>query len=226
MEKVLIIYVIVQLITSAYGLAVIESVTPLVEKRLKDKGYTKNQNSLYNFNSSATDLLKVFVPFYYLSKAISIISNKNSSVDKKVDEEIKKGRYINEEDLPTVQVIEEEPAPVVEVKEPEVTFEREVYKARRNAVDLLLNTYETPVEYEERVASKEEGIELTPFVSTEKPVNHIVVNRDITKADIAKAISELSADEIESLSNRLIELVSIKRKNNTLKLEKDIDKAA
>lgn len=223
MEKVLIIYVIVQLVTSAYGLAVIESVTPLVEKRLKDKGYTKNQNSLYNFNSTATDLLKVFVPFYYLAKSISIISNKNSTIDKKVDEEIRKGRYINEEELPDVQIIEEEPEPVLDVQEPEISFERpEVYKARKNDVDLLLNTYETPVEYQERVASKEDKVELTPFVNNEKVVEHVVVKPEITKADIAKAIAELSADEIESLNNRLAELVNIKRKNNKLMLEKDV----
>ena len=222
MEKVLIIYVIVQLITSAYGLAVIESVTPLVEKKLKDKGYTKNKNSLYNFNSTATDLLKVFIPFYYLTKAISIISNKNSTIDKKVEEEIKRGSYINENDLPEVQFIEEEePVQVKEVPEPAITFEREVYKARKNNDAFLLPTYETDVEYSERIADKSDKVEISPFVGNNPVVEHVVVKSEVSKADIANAIAELNADEMDALRNRLGELVMIKRKDNRLLQKKD-----
>ena len=217
-------YVIFQFITSAYGLAVIESVTPLVEKKLKDKGYTKNKNSLYNFNSTVTDILKVFVPFYYLGKSISIISNRDSSIDKKVESEIKKGRYINEEDLPDVQIIEEEKTEVLDVQEPEIAFEKaEKYKARKNTdIDSLYNTYETPLDYRERIATNEDKLELTPFINNDKVVEHVVVKPTVSKADIAKAITELSSPEIESLINKLNDLVVIKKRNNKLLLEKDV----
>ena len=44
MQKVIIIYAIVQLMSTAYGLAVIESIRPMVEKKLKDQGYIQNKN--------------------------------------------------------------------------------------------------------------------------------------------------------------------------------------
>ena len=66
MKTAILVYVITQLVTTAYGLAVIESVKPFVEKQLRDIGYHRNKNSLYNFNNTFTNILKGFIPFYYL----------------------------------------------------------------------------------------------------------------------------------------------------------------
>ncbi len=226
MQKALIIYAIIQLITTAYGLAVIESIRPMVEKKLRDQGYKKNRNSLYNFNNTMIDLGKCFIPFYYLVKAISIISDK-TSVDKKVNEEIRSGNYINEDEYnSTVEASEEieEEVPDSIYKSPyDLMFEKpERYTARKNDISLY-DTYETPVDYIERVSREEDGLELTPFASDDKVVEHVVVKEEVSKADIAKALSELSVSELEMLKNKISELAEIKRERDfKLKLEKDV----
>ena len=51
MENVIIAFIVAQLLSTAYGLAVIGSVKPIIEKKLKDQGYVlKNKNSMYKFN--------------------------------------------------------------------------------------------------------------------------------------------------------------------------------
>ena len=48
MENLILAFIIAQLISTAYGLAVIGSVRPIIEKKLKDEGYVlKNKNSMY-----------------------------------------------------------------------------------------------------------------------------------------------------------------------------------
>ena len=74
LTNVILVYIITQLISTAYGLAVIGSVKPLVEERLRDKGYVlKNKNSLYKFNEGLGDFFRGFIPFYYAAKAILLV---------------------------------------------------------------------------------------------------------------------------------------------------------
>ncbi len=224
MDKVLLVYAIVQLITTAFGLAVIESIKPIVEERLETSGYVKrNRNSLYNFNDSLINVLKGFIPFYYFSKAMTIISNKKSSIRRQMDEEIKNGNYYNPKNVPEIQVIEESPKSDVLVNnEAEVVFEKpEKYKARKNDISLY-DTYETPVEYITRETTKEEELELTPYMADDKVVEHVVVKNDVTSADIAKAISELDIYELELLRDKLSILVENKKQDKGLTLEKDV----
>ena len=99
MDRVIIVLIIIQLITTAFGLAVIESVRPLINKGLRDRGYIlRNKNSLYNFSSTITDIAKGFIPFYYFSKAIAIISNKDRISDL-INDEINSGKYLTLEDV-------------------------------------------------------------------------------------------------------------------------------
>ncbi len=233
MQKAIIIYVIIQLVSTAYGLAVIESIRPIVEKKLREQGYKKNRNSLYNFNNTMINVAKSLIPFYYLTKAINIISDK-SSVDKKVNEEIKSGNYIIEneynndidtkknEEVEEVEIVGEEVDSIYKSKD-DLMFEKpEKYTAKKNDISLY-DTYETPIDYIERVSKKEDELELTPFVSSNKVVEHVVVKEEVSKADIAKALSELSVNELDLLKNKIDELAQLKReKDFKLKLEKEV----
>ena len=220
MDRVLLVYAIAQLITTAFGLAVIESITPIVKERLEVSGYVKrNRNSLYNFNDTIINVLKGFIPFYYFAKAMSIVSNKKLSVDKEMAKEIEEGNYYNPKDVPEVQIIEETPKSNVLVNsEAVVMFEKpEKYKARK-IDNSLYDTYETPVEYITRESTKDDNLEITPYLSEDK----VVVKNDVSNADIAKAISELDLNNLEMLKDKLDVLADYKRKEKGLTLEKDV----
>ena len=223
MDKVIIVYIIIQLITTAYGLAVLESVKPIVANKLRDKGYIqKNNNSLYNFNDTITDVLKGFIPFYYFSKAISIVSNK-SNINRLVEDEIKSGRYINKDEIVENTIVEEPSKNDISLNtESEIVFEKpEKYKAKKNDISLY-DTYETPIEYITRETSKDEELELSPFLNDDNTIEQVIVKNEVTKEDIAKAISELNVNELELLQNKLVELKNLKIQNKSLKLEKDV----
>lgn len=222
MKTAILVYVITQLVTTAYGLAVIESVKPFVEKQLRDIGYHRNKNSLYNFNNTFTNILKGFIPFYYFAKAIKVVRNKNTIIDDTVQEEIDKGSYVmkDEEVKEEVKVVED-PTPNI-VNNINVAFEKpEVYKARKNDMSLY-DTYETPIEYIERQSTPTDKLEISPFVSEEKVVEHVVVKDNVTSKDIAKAICDLSDDELYLLAEKIKKLEQLKRENKSLKLEKDV----
>ena len=53
-------------------------------------------------------------------------------------------------------------------------------------------------------------------------VKQVVVNGEVTNQDIARAISELSVDELETLRNKIVELENIKSRNRSFSLEKNI----
>lgn len=220
MSKVVLIYAIVQLITTAYGLAVIESIRPIVEEKLRDQGYIKNKNSLYNFNYTLKNIGRGFIPFYYLVKAINIINDK-SSVDKKVNEEINSGHYVNENDLNIDESSEVDLTDSIYKDPYDFAFEKpEKYTARKNDIEIY-DTYETPQDYIERISTKEDELSLTPFEYDGKVVEHVVVKNDVTKKDIAKALTELSVSELEILRSKIAELEEIK-KERKLKLEKEV----
>ena len=97
MDKVVMICIIIQLLVTAFGLAVIESVRPIIEKRLQDRGYVqRNRNSLYNFNDTLINIAKGFIPGYYFIKALKLVGNKKN-IDVEVNKEIKEGNYVKYE---------------------------------------------------------------------------------------------------------------------------------
>ncbi len=212
MNKVITIYAISQLLTTAYGLAVIESVRPIVEKRLHDKGYKKNRNSLYTFNSTFSDVAKGFIPFYYFVKALKLIGNKNYNIDKEVDREISSGKYVNSDYNTEIQYIEDDTVSNDLINTtPVIVFEKpETYKARKNDISLY-DTYETPIEYITRESTKEDGLELTPFVGDNKVVEHVVVKDEPSTQDISKAIGNLTPEQLDQLINKTISLRDYKK---------------
>ena len=57
MKNIMLVYIVTQLLSTAYGIAVIESVKPVIEKSLEDKGYVlRNKNSLYRFNNKISNV--------------------------------------------------------------------------------------------------------------------------------------------------------------------------
>ena len=111
---------------------------------------------------------------------------------------------------------------VVDVKEPEIVFEKpEKYTARKNDY-AVYDTYETPIEYITHVSESTDELSLTPFMNDSKVVEHVMVKDEVTKEDIAKAITELDAYELELLKDKIAALAEIKRKKGSLVLEKDV----
>ena len=217
MQNALIIYAIIQLITTAYGLAVIESIRPMVEEKLRDQGYIKNKNSLYTFSNTLMDIAKGFIPCYYLVKAIRIISDK-SSVDKRVNEQIKKKNYINENNLED-EIVEEDTTDSIYKGPYDLAFEKpEKYTARKNDISIY-DTYETPVDYIERVSNQQEDdLSITPFESDTKVIEHVVVKDEVTNADIAHKISQLTPAQLDRLGGSIVRLAEYKRQK-ALKLK-------
>lgn len=224
MKNIILIYIVTQLLSTAYGVAVIESVRPVIEKSLEDRGYVlKNKNSLYKFNNKITNILKGFIPFYYAIKATKLVKGKNA-IERAVNDEINNGKYITEEQFRQMIIEDEERKrnQVVDVKEPEIIFEKpEKYTARKNDY-AVYDTYETPIEYITHISESTEELSLTPFMNDSKVVEHVMVKNDITKEDIAKAIGELDAYELELLVDKINALAQIKRNKGSLVLEKDV----
>ena len=101
----------------------------------------------------------------------------------------------------------------------------EKYTARKNDISVY-DDLETPIEYITRQNTKtvevdEKNLELTPFLGANNVIDHVVIKDEVTKNDIAKAISELDPYELELLRDKLETLADIKKRNMRLKLEKD-----
>ena len=101
-------------------------------------------------------------------------------------------------------------------------FEKpEKYKATRNNIENLYDTYETPIEYVTKLDTETEKLDITPFMN-EGNVKQVVVSGEVTNQDIARAISELSVDELEVLRTKIAELENSKSRNRSFSLEKNI----
>lgn len=214
MGTIFLIYIVAQLMTTAFGLAVIDKVQTTINARLHEKGYVlKNKNSLYNFNDGLIAFAKGFIPFYYLKKALDLTSGENA-IEKEVERVISSGKYMNinqEEEV-------EEYIPQVTLQE-DIQFEKpERYQARRNDLTLY-DTYVTPIEYVTKEEKDQTKLSLTPFTGENKVVEQVMVTSPVSKNDIARAIGELSVEELEALSNTITTLTQIKRKNRQLSLK-------
>lgn len=225
MMDILLIYAVMQLMSTAFGLAVIGIVRSLIEEKLQDKGYVlRNRNSLYKFNEKLGNFLKGFIPFYYAIKAVSLIQGKNP-INRAAEEEIVSGNYITRDEQLDIYKEEEQKKfdPTI-AHEPRIMFEKpERYKATKNNIENLYDTYETPIEYITKMDSDsiEEKLDITPYSNTGK-VEKVLVSSEVTNQDISRAISELSVSELELLRRKITELEDIKSRNKSLSLEKNI----
>lgn len=220
MENVIIALIVAQLLSTAYGLAVIGSVKPIIEKKLEDQGYVlKNKNSMYKFNEGLGNFFKGFIPFYYALKAISLVQGKDP-IDRAVKNEIENGEYITREERQAIKEKEEflKTASLAKPMEPQIVFEKpEKYVARKNDYTLY-DSYETPIEYITRETTTDETLDITPYMAkeVEKPK---YIEKEVTKSDIAKAIAELDAFELETLGEKIESLAAVKKRNKTLRLK-------
>lgn len=215
MGTIFLIYIVAQLMTTAFGLAVIDKVQTTINARLHEKGYVlKNKNSLYNFNDGLIAFAKGFIPFYYLKKALDLTSGENA-IEKEVERVISSGKYMN---INQEEEKVEEYIPQVTLQE-DIQFEKpERYQARRNDLTLY-DTYVTPIEYVTKEEKDQTKLSLTPFTGENKVVEQVMVTSPVSKNDIARAIGELSVEELEALSNTITTLTQIKRKNRQLSLK-------
>lgn len=215
MGTIFLIYIVAQLMTTAFGLAVIDKVQTTINARLHEKGYVlKNKNSLYNFNDGLIAFAKGFIPFYYLKKALDLTSGENA-IEKEVERVISSGKYMN---INQEEEKVEEYIPQVTLQE-DIQFEKpERYQARRNDLTLY-DTYVTPIEYVTKEENDQTKLSLTPFTGDNKVVEQVMVTSPVSKNDIARAIGELSVEELEALSNTITTLTQIKRKNRQLSLK-------
>ena len=215
MGTIFLIYIVAQLMTTAFGLAVIDKVQTTINARLHEKGYVlKNKNSLYNFNDGLIAFAKGFIPFYYLKKALDLTSGENA-IEKEVERVISSGKYMN---INQEEEKVEEYIPQVTLQE-DIQFEKpERYQARRNDLTLY-DTYVTPIEYVTKEEKDQTKLSLTPFTGENKVVEQVMVTSPVSKNDIARAIGELSVEELEALTNTITTLTQIKRKNRQLSLK-------
>lgn len=220
MTNVILAFIIAQLISTAYGLAVIGSVRPIIEQRLKDKGYVlKNKNSMYKFNENLGKFFRGLIPGYYAVKAILLVQGKDP-IDRAVQKEIDDGEYITREEREAIRQREEfmKTASLSKPVEPQIIFEKpEKYVARKNGYTLY-DTYEVPVEYNTYETTKEDELNITPYTGIVKEVPK-VIEKEVTKSDIAKAIAELDATELQALGDKVVALAEIKQRNKSLRLK-------
>ncbi len=214
MGKVILVYLIVQLVTTAFGLSVIETIRPIVNKKLIDDGYVlKNKNSMYKFNENLVDFLRGLIPCYYLIKALNMVKG-SDAVEREAINQIRKGNYVTMEEYlnPIVEVNKEDKNITQIVKEVEPFEKPDKYVARRNDY-ILSETNEKEVKYQ-KAYTEGDKLEITPF--SDKYVNHN--EKKVTAHDILNAIYELDPDKLDAFSEKAKEYAAIKRGQPVLKL--------
>lgn len=223
------IYVVTQLISTAYGVTVINSVkkVPEVRMRLKKSGYIKkNKGSLYEFSDTISSFFKGFIPFYYAYKAIQLVSSPDP-IEHLVNEEIKNGNYITKEDEMLFEEEAEKASESLAINPKEYFYEEvKPYKARKLDLNQIYNDDETPLEYIERESKKDESLKITPFVGDQTIVKEVVKKEEpkveekktITSADIAEVLLSLDPEAKKKLAGALMRSTDSK----TLSLNKDV----
>ena len=149
MKTIFLLYVIAQLVSTAYGICIIEALNPIIKAQLHDKGYTeKNKNSLYKYNDGIINFFKGFIPFYYLLVTVNMIKGDNP-IEREVRNKISSGEYITYEEERLMK--EAAKANAISSKsqtiEPKIEFEKPERYTARKIDNTLYDTYITPVEY-------------------------------------------------------------------------------
>ena len=91
--NVLIIYVTIQLLSTACMLAVMDKVKPEIDNIIKENGYNPNRvNQMIELNDKLGKMLKGLIPLYYAVLSLSLITNKNK-IESYALNEIKTGKF-------------------------------------------------------------------------------------------------------------------------------------
>lgn len=213
LKLILYTYIAIQAVSAAYGLTVITTLKPIVEERLKDRGYEeRNRNSLYVFNNKIKSFLLVLVPFYYGYKGLKLTEGKDI-INRAADEEIVMGNWITADEqrkLFEQTELEKQRDESLYIPESKILFEKpEPYKARRSDHEIY-NLYETPSEYLEKEMEENEQIKITPFKADEPKeiikVEKIVTERELKASDVARFIADLDVDALDELTDEIEKL--------------------
>ena len=217
------VYVVAQLLTTAYGLTVIGALKPIIEEKLKNKGYSeRDKNSLYKFNDQLTSILYALVPFYYGYKGLKLIQGKDA-VNRAVDEEIVSGDWITKDEQRKIfeKTELEKNDESLFVPRARVEFEKpESYRARR-VNNSLYDVYETPIEYVTREMSESDALKISPFVVTDESPK--AIESSISTKDVARFIAELDEEELKALRHEIDKLIArVENDKYILSYEKDV----
>ncbi len=91
--NILIIYFVVQLLSTASMLAVVDKIKPEINTIIKENGYNPNRiNSMLDLNDKLGKILKSLIPFYYAVLSLSLITNKSKVEDYALNE-INTGKF-------------------------------------------------------------------------------------------------------------------------------------
>lgn len=91
--NILILYITVQLLSTACILGVMDKVKPEIDNIIKENGYNPNKvNQMLELNDKLGKILKGLIPLYYAVLSLSLITNKNK-VENYALNEIKTGKF-------------------------------------------------------------------------------------------------------------------------------------
>lgn len=210
-KDLFLIYIVTQLLTTAYGLTVISTLKPIIEERLKDRGYEeKNKNSLYVFNDKIKSFLLGLIPFYYGYKGLKLIQGKDV-VNRAADEEIVSGNWITPDEQRKIfelTELEQKKDDSLFIPESQILFEKpEPYKARPTDYSIY-DLYQTPIEYAEQEMNKTESTKITPF--SIQPNTQVLDESkgidEVNVKDVARYIGKLDMESLDQLSSEIDKL--------------------
>ena len=161
---------------------------------------SNQKNSLYSFSEGISNFFKGFIPFYYLSKGLSIIKD-SGDFKNTVDKAIASGKYEPIDFQARKEVIAT--APKKEDLKVEFEIFREPFKARK--IDSsIYNPHETPIEFIERVVSDDYMLSPTPYAEPTLDIKEVVKEQEDARADdLANYISNLPNDQLRALEESI-----------------------
>ncbi|MEG1015702.1 MAG: hypothetical protein RR228_00080 [Bacilli bacterium] len=179
--NILLMYIAFQLWTNSVGLTALYSLKPTINKRISDKGYYLSKNT-----KNIKDALMLFVPFYFLSKGLSLAYSE-SNIDKYVDDLIKCHK------LRSKNIVNDDNADVDNVYK--------IYKKEFSESEL---NYTYKAQNREVFKSHREK-EINPFVE-ETPKKVVSIN------DLVDYVNDLPVEQIEEIQSSLDEFKLAKKK--------------
>lgn len=206
--NVLIIYVTIQLLSTACMLAVMDKVKPQIDSIIRDNGYNPNRvNTMIDFNDKLGKILKGLIPLYYAVLSLSLITNKNK-IESYALNEINTGKF-ERTDIKEEVVYEDSEEEHVDESVINENFKvnirpqkqynwnipvTEKYVARRNNDIIDFETTKSIIKNESKEVKSEfvEGMGLSPFDQSvfakpeiqeieaeDKPVNELAIKEEV-----------------------------------------------